>query len=107
VLLGEKSFRQGGKSVALGLLLHFTVAFSAATVFCLAARQLPLLIALPFVYGVLYGIAVFLVMNLIVVPLSARPKRPVNTAGVVAQILIHIFFVGLPISLSASHFLKP
>ena len=44
-------------------------------------------------------------MNLIVLPLSAMPKRPLSVAVVVTQIIIHILFVGLPISLSASRIL--
>jgi hypothetical protein len=105
-LVGESAFKKGWTSVCWGLMLHFLIAFIAATVFCVAARFVPELLRSPFAAGILYGVAVFLVMNFVVLPLSARPKRPVTAVGIVAQLLIHALWVGLPISLSASHFLK-
>jgi hypothetical protein len=105
-LIGEQASHMGRKGAALGLLLHFFIAFSAATVFCVAADYVPLLLESPILAGALYGICVFLVMNLIVVPLSAGPKRKVRPSAIVIQIAIHILFVGLPISLAASHFLR-
>ncbi len=86
----------------MGLLLHFGIAFSAATVFCFAARYVPVLLRFPVTAAALYGIAVFLVMNLIVLPLSAMPKRRVTRRGIAIQLAFHIFLIGLPISLSAS-----
>ena len=56
--------------------------------------------------GPLYGVIVFLVMHLIVVPLSARPKRPAQVMVVAIQIVIHMFFVGLPIAMAANRFLS-
>jgi hypothetical protein len=41
-------------------------------------------------------------MNLVVLPLSAAPKRQVTKRGVFIQLIIHMLFVGLPIALSAS-----
>jgi uncharacterized membrane protein YagU involved in acid resistance len=104
-LLGASAFQKGRKSAAIGLALHFTIALGAAGVFCLAATFVPLVLRSPIIAGALYGVAVFLAMNLIVLPLSAMPKRPSNAAVFVTQIIIHILFVGLPISLTASRFL--
>jgi len=104
-LLGASAFQKGRNSAALGLVLHFVIAFSAASVFCVTAAFLSGLLGSPLIAGALYGIVVFLVMNLIVLPLSAMPKRPLSVAVVVTQIIIHILFVGLPISLSASRIL--
>jgi uncharacterized membrane protein YagU involved in acid resistance len=101
-LLGAQSFQKGWRTTALGLLLHFLIAFIAASVFCLAAHYIPWMLRVPIVAGVLYGIAVFLVMSLVVLPRSAMPKRRVTRAGIISQLIIHMLFVGLPISLSAS-----
>jgi len=100
--LGAKSFEKGWSSGILGLVFHFFIAFCAATVYSFAALRLSFLIHRPVISGALYGVAVFLVMNLIVLPLSAMPKRPVSAAGIVTQVVIHIFCVGLPISICAS-----
>jgi hypothetical protein len=103
-LLGPDSFRHGTASAVLGLLCHFLIAMVAATVFSLAIRYLPSLVRHSLLTGALYGVIVFLFMNLVVIPLSAMPKRPFTWSGVITQVLIHIFCVGLPISLAASRF---
>jgi uncharacterized membrane protein YagU involved in acid resistance len=104
-LLGASAFQKGRRSAALGLVLHFTIALGAACVFCLGAAFLPVLLRSPVIAGAVYGIVVFLAMNLVVLPLSAMPKRPFNAAVFVTQLFIHILFVGLPVSLSASRIL--
>lgn len=103
-LLGERAFGRGWTSGILGLLLHTVIAFTAAIVFVAASQRVPFLLRSYWVSGPLYGAAVFLVMNLIVVPLSARPKRPPSLQVMLIQVLIHIFFVGLPIALATNHF---
>jgi hypothetical protein len=100
-LLGARSFEKNWKTGTLGLLLHFVIAFSAAMVFCLAARSMPALLHFPVLAGAAYGIVVFLVMNRIVLPLSAMPKRPLTSALIVTQLIIHVLCVGLPIALAA------
>ena len=105
-LLGSKAFQMGKRSAVLGLIIHFVIAFSAATVFCVAALKTSFVLAMPITSGAAHGVAVFILMNLIVLPLSAMPKRPLSRTRVITQIVIHIFCVGLPISLSASRFLQ-
>jgi len=47
-----------------------------------------------------YGATVYVIMNLVVVPLSAVPKRPF--AFDVVILVVHMICVGLPIALSVS-----
>jgi len=103
-LLGERAFREGWLSGSLGLLLHFFIAFTFATIFVEAGRPIPFLARDYWISGPLYGIAVFLVMNLFVMPLSARPKRPVSSQAMIVQLVIHVLCVGLPIALAANRF---
>src|SRR5206468_276964 len=58
-LLGAKSFSGGWQTAALGVLLHFTIAFGAATVFYLASRGLPFLLQHPVLSGLIYGALVY------------------------------------------------
>jgi hypothetical protein len=51
-------------------------------------------------------VAVYFFMNRIVVPLSAAAKRPFSLKFMIVGIVIHIFCVGLPISLSVRRFSK-
>lgn len=100
-LLGRSAFSGGLATAALGVALHFFIAFAIVATFFAMSRRMPFLVRRPFLWGILYGIGVYLVMNLIVLPLSAAasgvPSWPVLTNGV----LIHMFGVGLPSSLFA------
>ena len=103
-VLGREAAAEGGlATAALGLLLHFFIAFVIVLVFQLASRKVPLLVKYPFVTGALYGIAVYFTMTLIVVPSSAihavraLPSLPVMLNG----LFIHVFGVGIPSALFA------
>jgi hypothetical protein len=43
-------------------------------------------------------------MNMVVVPLSAMPKQPVNISIVLVQLAMHIVLIGIPISLTTRFF---
>ena len=105
-LMGDRAFGMGWFSGAFGLVLHFLIAMIVTTVFVGACPQFPALQQFYWISGPLYGVIVFLVMNLIVVPLSARPKKPAPVVVVAVQIVIHLFFVGLPIATAANRFLS-
>jgi len=103
-LLGPEAALAGGVLTALlGLALHFLVATTIVSVFYLASRRFSFLTERPFVWGPLYGIAVYLVMNLVVVPLSALHGTglPHALPVLLNGILIHIIGVGTPSALFA------
>lgn len=101
--LGQSSFQGGKKTAAIGLFLHFFIAFAVAAIYYESSRRLLFLIDHPLFSGALYGIAVHLVMSRIVLPLSAAPKREFSAKAFLLQLVIHICFVGLPIALTVSH----
>jgi uncharacterized membrane protein YagU involved in acid resistance len=104
-LLGPRAFEAGASAAILGLALHFLIAFIISTIYILAAQRLPFLLDHPLIAGGLYGIAVFLVMFYIVLPLSRRPRRPFNLKFALTQLAIHIVIIGWSIALSARYFL--
>src|SRR5215216_5727491 len=98
-LLGPAAFTGGAKTAALGLALHFLIANVATAVFYFASRKWLFLIERPVHFGLLYGVAVYLFMNFVVLPLSAVPQRatPTLTSRTI-QLLIIMFCIGLPIA---------
>jgi uncharacterized membrane protein YagU involved in acid resistance len=89
----------------LGLLLHFVVAFGAATVYCLASRKLAFLNEHFLVCGMFFGIAVFLVMYLVVMPLCAfHYAGPYTVSALLQGIVVHMLLIGLPIGMSLRWF---
>jgi zinc transporter ZupT len=103
-LLGPDAYNRGCPTAALGLALHFFIAFSAAAVFYLASRKLSYLTQHPVLSGALYGVSVYLVMYWIVMPLSRYRHRPFTLSSTTIAIVTHIICVGLPISLIIAHY---
>lgn len=107
-VLGRDAARAGGmQTAALGLFLHFVIAFLIAAVYVTASRVLPVLRRQWVVCGLAYGVIAYFVMNGVVVPLSnagsgqigfTMPVLPVFVNG----LAIHAFGVGLPSAYFAS-----
>ena len=104
-LLGADAYAGGAKTAALGVALHFFIATVATAVFYFASRKWLFLIERPINFGLLYGVAVYLFMNFVVLPLSAFPQRGTPTlSGRIIGLLIIMFFIGLPIALVVRRF---
>jgi hypothetical protein len=101
-LLGRQVMQSGSVPIwILGVFLHYFIAFSAASVYCIASRKLAMLKDHFIVCGIFYGIGFFLVMNLVVLPLSAlHATGPFKLHGLIQGLLVHMFIIGLPISTS-------
>ena len=101
-LLGREAALAGGVPVGiLGLVLHFLMAILMAAVYYAAATRIPLLVKRAVPCGIAYGLGLYLVMNFVVLPLSAIGKMG-GTAPLVVlipEILVHMFGVGLTIAL--------
>jgi hypothetical protein len=104
--LGTSAFKGGRKTATAGFFFHFTIAFTAAAVYYAASRNMTMLLNHPLLSGLLYGVVVQLVMSRVVVPLSAAPKREFSAKAFLTQLVIHMFFVGLPIALIVGHFAR-
>ncbi len=106
-LLGAASYVGGAKTAALGVALHFLIATVATAVFYFASRKLRFLVEHPIIAGLLYGVAVYIFMSFVVLPLSAFPQRgPARLSSRIIQVIIHMFCVGLPISSVVRRFSK-
>src|SRR5688572_1129546 len=89
-LLGQQAFHGGAATAALGLAFHFLIAFTVVVVFYAARRSLVIIRKNPVSSGVIYGLVVYAVMNLVVLPLSAARPRHSLSADLI-QMGIHMF----------------
>ena len=96
-LLGAQSFQGGLATAGLGLAIHFFIAFAAALVFYAASRKLTFLKQQAVISGLLYGVAVYLFMYWIIVPL-AFPSARHSVSRDVTAVIVHMTLIGLPIS---------
>jgi len=95
------SFQGGLATAALGAFFHFLIATTASAVFFLASRKLRLLVKHAIPSGLLYGVAVYIFMYYIVLPISAYhvPVALPPIKQLMRDVAVHRFMVGLPISL--------
>lgn len=104
-LIGIPAVRSGVFPWILGIVLHYLIAFSAATVYCLASRRLEFLRTNWLVCGMFFGIAVYLVMSYVVLPLCAlHAAGPYQLRGILIGVVAHMLIIGLPIGWSLRRF---
>jgi hypothetical protein len=103
-VLGRSAFAMGNRSALLGLFFHYFIAFSATTVFLLASRKLPLARS-PWLYGAIFGMALYCVMNYIVLPLSKIGWRPVPPlVPLINGVAALVFCIGIPLAFIARRY---
>ena len=103
---GPAAMNGGWSMIAAGTAFHFLIAFVCAALYFAAAIKWHLLTDRAVVFGLLYGLGIWLVMNLLVIPLSAIPPAPFDATLAVVGIAWHMLLVGLPIAwITREHYL--
>ena len=100
-MLGRSAFSGGLATAALGALLHYLISLAVVTIFWIAGRWWDALFRHPVLWGALYGVMVYGVMNYVVIPLSGSGRPRFLLSWVVCSILVHAFLIGVPAALFA------
>ncbi|WPU90935.1 hypothetical protein SNE25_16570 [Mucilaginibacter sabulilitoris] len=98
-LYGRSAFSGGISTILIGTLLHFLTAITIAAGYFYAYTKIKTLRSFAVLSGLTLGLCAWLIMNLVVVPLSKTPPPPFGASDVAIGIILHMFLVGLPISL--------
>jgi hypothetical protein len=106
-LLGPAAFSGSVGVMGLGLLLHYLIALSFTALFFGLYRQVGFVARYPLVAGAFYGLFIWAVMNLVVLPLSRFPVQPFHPLAALREALILVFMIGIPLALLASRYFKP
>jgi hypothetical protein len=94
--MGNASYTGGLATALLGLVLELLMTIIIAGIFIIGANRIPLLRQHVIPGSLLYGFGVFIVMNMIVTPLSATPPLPApTTPQLIVMIMDHILVFGL------------
>jgi uncharacterized membrane protein YagU involved in acid resistance len=75
-LLGKSSFAGGAATASLGLLAQWGISVLIAAIYLMVTAPWPGMRRRWRLTGVLAGVVIFVIMNYLVVPLSAAPFRP-------------------------------
>jgi len=102
--LGNSAY-EGGISTALaGVGFHFIIAFCFTIFYFFIFPYIPFLKKERIISGLLYGIFVWCVMNLAVLPLLNIANIPTKWDSITRGAAILMFCIGLPISLIVSRY---
>jgi hypothetical protein len=97
----------GAAGSFIGLCTHFTLMAIMAALYVVAARRMPALVQHPIQWGVIYGLATYVVMNWLVVPIRFDTPLPPKPLSIATQLFAHVILVGIPIALITARSLKP
>jgi hypothetical protein len=106
-LLGRQAIHGGASTYILGVILHYFIACSAASIYYAASRKWAFLRENWVICGLFFGAAVEEVMNLVVLPLSALHERgPYELHDLILGLVVHMIVIGLPIAYSVRRFAR-
>ncbi len=100
-LIGMTSFKIGYASVALGVVIHYCIALAWTGIFYGLSRKFTALVRRPVASGLVFGALVYLIMNLVVLPMTRVPVSPraMTLASRVNGVLALLVCIGLTVSL--------
>jgi uncharacterized membrane protein YagU involved in acid resistance len=102
-VFGTAAFSGGLLMAVAGLILHFVIAFAFAAGFFFVYPNIPVLSKNIWITGLLYGLFIWLFMNLLVLPNSNTPQSPRDFVSVL-EIIWHMALVGLPMALITARY---
>ena len=97
-LLGEWAFKGDTPTAVLGASLHYGISIVAAGLYCALALRRNWWREHWLAGGTLFGVAAYLVMNLLVVPLSNAPNPDLSPMMVAKELVAHTVMFGIPIA---------
>lgn len=106
-LLGPAALQGGAYTMWLGLFLQWGMGLLIAAIFVLAALRLRWLTARWFAAGLAYGAVVFVVMNYVVLPLSAWHRIGHFTLMSFIWNLLAMLVFGVIVAFTARRYLRP
>jgi hypothetical protein len=103
-VFGRAAYADGTSMVIWGVVFHYAIALGFTVVFFMLYPRMAILSDNKWVAAVLYGVVVWLVMNLVVVPMTHARKLPFHISGALIGVGILILAIGIPVSLMAHYY---
>src|ERR1700759_2368487 len=105
-IFGKAAGEGGANMILAGFILHYAIAFAFTIFFFWLYPKVNVMSKNRVVTAVVYGLFVWSVMNLIVVPLSNTVHRPFKIEGALINMGILILCIGFPLSFIANAFFR-
>jgi hypothetical protein len=97
-VFGKAAYDGGIEMGLYGLAFHFFIAFCFAAAYCFFFPYVSFFRKHTVISGVLYGVLIWLIMNLVVLPIAFQHSPSFTWGTAFTGIIILIVAVGLPIS---------
>ena len=95
---GQEAYTGGTGMIIWGLFFHYLIAMSFTFFFFWLAKTFPAMLKVKLLTAALYGVFMWVVTQMVVVPLSQIPTRPITATGTLAAICILIVCIAIPLS---------
>ena len=103
-VFGNDAFTGSSAMVAYGIMFHLIIAMGWTVVFYFLYPNLKQWFKNPVLLGIIYGLFVWIMMNLVVLKFANTPKGPFNPGRAAIGAAILMACIGTPISLMFNKF---
>jgi len=99
---GKDAFVRGNSMVLMGLLFHFAIAMIWVAIYFILHAYIPWLDSHRLLAAIGYGLVVWIIMNLVILPNSRATPRPFSWPFALINMAILIGAIGLPVAYFSS-----
>jgi hypothetical protein len=99
-LLGQSAFSGGVLTIVLGVACHFLIAITWTSALFFVHPTISAVLRNKVTKSIFYGSVIWLVMNLVVLPLSRVPPGTIGINQIITGVLILIVAAGIPLAIS-------
>ncbi len=103
-VFGKTAFSNPMVMALIGLIVHYVIAFCFAVAYLLVFPYIKFLKKNTLLSGLLYGVVVWFIMNLIIVPLANGHNYTFLWPAFLRQVITLMICIGLPISIIISNY---
>ena len=103
---GMDALNGGVSTAAIGFFSHYGILLGAALVYYGATQVCPWLDRHAYLCGMVFGIGIYGVMHLVVLPLSNAPAFKGTTVGTIADFSMHVLVIGPAMALTLRRFVQ-
>jgi hypothetical protein len=105
-VFGKPAFTGGDSMILMGIVIHYLIAFVFTVLFFFLYPRLSILSRNKWIGAIVYGIFIWVVMNLVLVPLTKARKLPMPPDQILIGAAILILMIGLPLSFIANRYYR-
>ncbi|MGI8951823.1 MAG: hypothetical protein ACR2FN_09600 [Chitinophagaceae bacterium] len=103
-VFGKEAFSGNSSMIFYGIIFHYLIAFTFTIFFFFIYPKINFLLKNIVITSIIYGVFIWIIMNLVIVPISNTPKFPFNLFHAIINMIILIAAIGLPLAYSAKKF---